>query len=244
MVIEDPVYPVTLKKFRDLSETTKHEEDLEAPMDKHSRLVVGVLAEENFHIASTHQRRKTYGAHKPCTRNHTIALAANYLVEYIEVPKTKGIEQFKCQGSEVTTERYIEIPKIEVTEISKNQEEEERPNKIMINSTRHSPSCLAIVAVEEKAELASTLNPHSQLRLSHSAPMVQAFCLPSGNSPTLQATRLLSGDTSMVQAAYLPSGTVPIVQVTSEPSVDEDVRNVSYSNEAFEGDDNSCVIDR
>lgn len=64
---------MTLKGFRDLSDNRTPEEDEDSErnnMDRHSRLVVGVLSGENFHIASTHQRRKaqlrpirSYGGH-------------------------------------------------------------------------------------------------------------------------------------------------------------------------------------
>ncbi|KAF2363247.1 Major facilitator superfamily [Trinorchestia longiramus] len=56
---ESPKEPVTLKAFRSLTRSAADDPTVQRiVMDEHSRLVVGVLAGENFHIASAHQREK------------------------------------------------------------------------------------------------------------------------------------------------------------------------------------------
>lgn len=58
---DEPVKPVTLKGFRDLSDNKRMENNkTEEIMDQNIRLVIGVLAGENFIIASTHQRSKSH----------------------------------------------------------------------------------------------------------------------------------------------------------------------------------------
>lgn len=105
---EEPKKAVTLKGFRDLSDKQELEEDENSEpnnMDRHSRLVVGVLSGENFHIASTHQRRKdhhrpinSYGGH---TSLFTIPVAV--LPPHVSPGKPDGpvslVPQFHLQPS-------------------------------------------------------------------------------------------------------------------------------------------------